>query len=149
MSTARLARNSDLPGLLALFAVSEVSEAAEPQDRAQTIWQEILARPGLATFVSDAGDTVVATCMLVMAPNLLRGGRQHGFLENVVRHPHWRGHGHGRAVVGAALAHAWAQDCHHVLLQSGRADLRVQDFYEGLGFKPGLRIGYVADRPRA
>jgi hypothetical protein len=29
--------------------------------------------------------------MLITAPNLLRGGRVHGFLENVVTHPECRG----------------------------------------------------------
>ncbi|HTW69490.1 MAG TPA: GNAT family N-acetyltransferase, partial [Acetobacteraceae bacterium] len=85
--------------------------------------------------------------MLVMAPNLLRGGRRHGFLENVVTHPELRGQGHGSAVVLAALEHAWANDCHHVLMQSGRADPRVHAFYERLGFRPGLRVPYVAMRP--
>ena len=50
-------------------------------------------------------------------------------------------------VVQAALGHAWASDCHHVLMQSGRADRRIHAFYEELGFEPGLRIAYVARRP--
>jgi hypothetical protein len=50
-------------------------------------------------------------------------------------------------VVLAALGHAWAADCHHVLLQSGRADPRVHAFYEGLGLRPGLRLAFVAIRP--
>jgi GNAT superfamily N-acetyltransferase len=77
----------------------------------------------------------------------LRSGRRHGFLENVVTHPDLRGCGHGRAVIQAALACAWASDCHHVLMQSGRADPRVHAFYEKLGFVPGLRAAYVAKRP--
>jgi GNAT superfamily N-acetyltransferase len=85
--------------------------------------------------------------MLVTIPNLLRGGRRHGFLENVVTHPAFQGRGHGRAVVGAALAEAWNMDCHHVLLQSGRADPRVHRFYAQCGFKPGLRTAYAAHRP--
>jgi GNAT superfamily N-acetyltransferase len=85
--------------------------------------------------------------MLVVAPNLLREGRSHGFLENVVTHPELRGRGHGKAVVQAALAQAWAEDCHHVLMQSGRADPRVHRFYEGLGFRPGIRVGYAAMPP--
>jgi GNAT superfamily N-acetyltransferase len=85
--------------------------------------------------------------MLVTAPNPLRGGRRHGFLENVVTHPELRDQGHGKAVVLAALEHAWATDCYHVLMQSGRADPRVHAFYEGLGFRPGLRVAYVAARP--
>jgi GNAT superfamily N-acetyltransferase len=146
MPIARLARASDLPSLLKLFAVSEVSASAEPRERAESIWQETLAQPGVNVFVSCDGDRIGATCMLITAPNLLRGGRRHGFLENVVAHPEMRGQGHGKAVVQAALAQAWASDCHHVLMQSGRADPGVHAFYEGLGFEPGLRVAYVARR---
>jgi GNAT superfamily N-acetyltransferase len=144
MPIARLAQASDLAGLLDLFRVSEVSAIAQPADR---IWSETLAHQGLVLFVSESGDRIAATCMLITAPNLLRGGRGHGFLENVVTHPEYRGQGHGRAVVQAALAEAWARNCHHVLLQSGRQDPRVHRFYECLGFEPGVRTGYVARRP--
>lgn len=106
-----------------------------------------MAHPGVTVFVSDGDGGIAATCMLVTAPNLLRGGRSHGFLENVVTHPDHRGRGHGRAVVRAALAHAWASGCHHVLMQSGRADPRVHAFYESVGFVPGRRTAYVAQRP--
>jgi GNAT superfamily N-acetyltransferase len=146
---ARLASVADLPSLLSLLQASEVSSVAEPRERAERIWSETMAHPGVRVFVSDDGDRIAATCMLVTAPNLLRAGRRHGFLENVVTHPDPRGAGHGRAVVRAALEYAWATDCHHVLMQSGRADPRVHSFYEGLGFRPGLRVGYVAARPSA
>lgn len=147
MPTARLAVPSDLAALFDLFRASEVSAAAEPQARAEAIWQRTLARDDIAVLVSAAGDRIVATCMLMTAPNLLRSGRQHGFLENVVTHPEFQSRGHGRAVVAAALAEAWRRDCHHVLMQSGRRDPRVHCFYETCGFEPGLRIGYVARRP--
>jgi GNAT superfamily N-acetyltransferase len=147
MPIARLARASDLPSLLALFDLSEVSSVAQPRERAEAIWQETLARPGVCIFVSEDGDRIAATCMLIVVPNLLRSGKCHAFLENVVTHPELRGRGHGKAVVRAALAHAWETDCHHVLMQSGRADPRVHAFYEGLGFKPGLRVAYAAARP--
>src|SRR5207248_7646923 len=147
MSVARLARLSDLSSLLSLFEVSEVSGVAQPRERAERIWQETLAHPGVHIFVSDDRDRIAATCVLVIAPNLLRSGRRHGFLENVVTHPELRGRGHGKTAVLAALEYAWAADCHHVLMQSGRADPRVHAFYEGVGFKPGLRVAYVAMRP--
>ena len=85
--------------------------------------------------------------MLITAPNLLRAGQHHGFLENVVTHPEFRGQGHGHAVVRAALAAAWNKDCYHVLLQSGRKDPRVHRFYQRCGFEPRLRIGYVVHNP--
>jgi GNAT superfamily N-acetyltransferase len=147
MPSARLAQAADLIPLLDLYRASDVSAAAEPIESAEKIWLEILSSPGVAVFVSAAGDRIVASCMLISAPNLLRAGRSHGFLENVVTHPEFQGRGHGRAVVDAALAEAWVRNCHHVLMQSGRKDPRVHRFYEKCGFEPGLRVGYVARRP--
>jgi GNAT superfamily N-acetyltransferase len=147
MPSARLAQTADLASLLDLFRVSEVSPNAEPIERAEHIWLETLSDRSVAVFVSAVEARIVASCMLISAPNLLRAGRRHGFLENVVTHPGFQGQGHGRAVVGAALAEAWTRDCYHVLMQSGRQDPRVHRFYQRCGFEPGLRIGYVARRP--
>ena len=147
MPDARIAVASDLVSLLALFIASDVSPHAEPKEIAERIWAQTLMRDGLTVFVSDADSRIVSTCTLVTVPNLLRGGRQHGFIENVVTHPDYQGRGHGRAVVGAALAEGWRQDCHHVLLQSGRTNPGVHRFYERCGFKPGLRTAYAAPRP--
>jgi GNAT superfamily N-acetyltransferase len=88
----------------------------------------------VAVFVSDAGGQIVATCMPIAAPNLLRSGRRHGFLENVATRPEFRRQRHGRAVVQAALAEVWARYCYHVLLQSGRKEGRIHRFYESGGF---------------
>ena len=147
MPLARLAQAADLASLLEIYRLAEVSSSAEPIERAEQIWLEILSHNCVEVFVSTVQAQIVATCMLITAPNLLRGGRRHGFLENVVTHPEFRGQGHGRAVVDAALAAAWTKDCYHVLLQSGRKDPRVHRFYQRCGFEPGLRVGYVVRRP--
>jgi GNAT superfamily N-acetyltransferase len=151
MPAARAVAADDLERLLDLFrelhAASKVSRHAEPREKAEAIWARTLARDGLKVFVSEAGSRFVATCMLFTAPNLLRGGRQHGIIENVATHPDYEGKGHGRAVIAAALEEAWRQDCHHVMLQSGRVDPRVHTFYESCGFKPNLRTAYAVSRP--
>lgn len=151
MPTARSAGSHDLQLLLDLFfdlhAASKVSRHAEPREKAEAIWTRTLARDGLTVFVSEADSRFVATCMLFTAPNLLRGGCQHGIIENVATHPAYEGKGHGRAVIAAALDEAWRQDCHHVMLQSGRGDPRVHKFYVSCGFKPNLRTAYAVSRP--
>jgi GNAT superfamily N-acetyltransferase len=88
MPNARLAQTSDLASLLELYQFSEVSPSVEPKERAEQIWAEMLSHEGVAVFVSCVDAKIVATCMLITAPNLLRVGRQHGFIENVVTHPH-------------------------------------------------------------
>jgi GNAT superfamily N-acetyltransferase len=147
MPTVRRAQASDLAGLLDLFRASEVSPPTEPGAHAERIWAEILERKGVTVFVSDAEAGLAATCMLITAPNLLRSGQGHAFLENVVTRPGLRGRGHGRAVVQAALDAAWSEGCFHVLLQSGRKDERVHRFYASCGFRPGVRTAYAATRP--
>jgi hypothetical protein len=56
MPVARLARASDLPSLLSLFDVSEVSAVAQPRERAESIWRETLVQQSVRVFVSDEGD---------------------------------------------------------------------------------------------
>ena len=147
MPNARLAQVSDLTHCSICFRVSEVSSPAEPIERAEQIWREMLSDHGVAVFVSADNTQIVPDCMLITAPNLLRAGRRHGFLGNCCHPSRLSGGGNGRAVVGAALAEAWTRDCHHVLMQSGRQDPRVHRFYQRCGFEPGLRVGYVAHRP--
>ena len=147
MPTVRLAREDDLASLLTLFACAEVSAHAQPIERARAIWAETLASDAAQVFVAVEGEQIAATAMLITAPILLRGGRRHGVLENVVSHPDFRRGGYGRAVVEAALAAAWAKDCHHVLMQSGRKDPAVHRFYKARGFIAGLRTAYAIHNP--
>ncbi len=147
MPRARLARAEDLASLLELYPHANPKMPVLTDDTAQRIWTSIAAHPGTSIFVSEAQATIVATCMLITAPNLMRGGRGHAFIENVVTHADFRRQGHGHAVIHAALDAAWEQDCFHVLLQSGRPDPGVHRFYEECGFVPGVRTGYVARRP--
>jgi GNAT superfamily N-acetyltransferase len=144
---ARAAVSGDLDGLLALYAAAEVSAFVEPRERAESIWAELTASPDVTVWIAPGAGIVLASCVLVTAPNLLRSGRRLGYLDNVVTHPDHRRRGRGAAVVRTALEAAWRRDCHHVLLQSGRADPGVHRFYERLGFVPGERTAYVARRP--
>lgn len=149
MPVARLAVSDDLASLLDLLPHATPLTPMLSDTKARQIWSETMSRDGVFVFVSDVGPRIVASCMLITAPNLMRGGRGHGFIENVVTHRDFRRQGHGEAVMQAALQMAWANDCYHVLLQSGRKDPGVHHFYKHCGLEPGLRIGYVARRPAA
>ncbi len=144
MAHARIAVSADLERLLDLFAQAPVSDHARPIGVARDIWERTLSHPGVDVFVSVADSKIVATCMLITAPNLLREGRHHGFIENVVTHDDYLRRGHGTAVIQAALDAAWTRGCFHVMLQSGRKDPGVYRFYERQGFEGGLRVAYVA-----
>jgi len=148
MPSARVASDVDLEALLELFRVANAGPVIKSVKRAQRVWRHLLNHDGLTVFVSEADGKILAACTLLTAPSLLHGGRWHAFIENVVTHPDFQGDGHTRTVVRAALARAWRMDCHHVLLQSDKGDVRLSRFYERCGFQTGSGTLYVA-RPHS
>ena len=143
----RLARAEDLAALLALYDHLNPERPQLAPEAAAGIWASILARDGMSVFLAETADGIAAACTLITAPNLMRGGRPHAFIENVVCHAAYRRRGHGRAVLQAALDAAWAQDCYQVMLLTGRKDPDIRAFYAGCGFEPDLKLGYVARCP--
>jgi GNAT superfamily N-acetyltransferase len=147
MRILRRAITSDLAPLQDPYFHLNPLRPVLPAEAAERIFDRILTSPDCHLFVCRLGEALVASCMLATVPNLMRGGRPHALLENVITHPAHRRQGHGRAVIEAALAAAWHEGTHHVLLMSGRKDPGVRLFYESCGFELGIKAGYVARAP--
>ncbi|WP_325034751.1 GNAT family N-acetyltransferase [Nostoc sp. 'Lobaria pulmonaria (5183) cyanobiont'] len=116
-------------------------------DVLQSIWDGILHDPRLYYIVADVDNRLVATCNLTIVPNLTRGARPYGIIENVVTHLDYRQQGFGRQVLDYALALALQQHCYKVMLLSGSKREETLNFYENAGFKRGLKTGFVALPP--
>ena len=67
MPNARLAQAADLASLLDLYRAAEVSSSAEPKEKAEQIWLEMLSHESISVFVSAVDAQIVATCMLITA----------------------------------------------------------------------------------
>jgi GNAT superfamily N-acetyltransferase len=142
-SEIRAARLDDLDALLLLYHHLNPADPPLPRAAAEDRLRTMLAQPGMTVLCAQAGGTVVATCTLIVAPNLTRGGASYAFIENVVTHPGNRQNGHGRAVVRKAIDMAFDAGCYKVMLLTGRADPMVHQFYQGCGFiqnKTGFQI---------
>ena len=87
---------------------------------------------------------IVASCTLVVVPNLTRGARSYGLIENVVTHAAFRRRGLGRRVLHHALAMAWELRCYKVMLLTGSREESTLRFYERAGFKRGVKTGFIA-----
>ncbi|MCX7325849.1 MAG: GNAT family N-acetyltransferase [Hyphomicrobiales bacterium] len=145
---ARQAVLADLKLLLSLYQQLNPAYPPPPDDRASAIWNDMLTRPGHIVFVAEQSGTLAATCTLIMMPNLTRSGTPYGLIENVVTDAAVRRSGLGRAVMLAALSHAWDQGCYKVMLLSGRSEESgVPTFYESVGFKRGFKTGFIAFPP--
>lgn len=106
----------------------------------------VFAHPGLHHFGLFSGDVLVASCNLAVVPNLTRGARSYGVIENVVTHPAHRNQGHGQAVIRHAVGRAWAAGCYKVVLTTSRKDPAVWAFYERCGFDGGEKRAFVIRR---
>ncbi len=89
---------------------------------------------------------IAGTCLLLVVPNLTRGGRSFALIENVVTDQALRRRGVGTALLRAAFDRAWAGDCYKIMLASGRADEGVLRFYETAGFTRGGKTFFQARR---
>lgn len=80
----------------------------------------------------------------MVIPNLTRGGRPYGLIENVVTHADFRKRGIGKALLAHTLAYAWSVHCYKVMLMTGRKDEATLRFYEGAGFDRHSKQAFVA-----
>ena len=146
--TVRLAQPDDLKGLLDLY--KDLHSADEPlpvQPVLDRVWRDILSNPWQHVFLIEQDGLLVSSCVLQVVPNLTRGARPYGLIENVVTRKDVRARGFGSQVLNAALELAWAKGCYKVMLLTGRKDPEVVRFYEKAGFEAGVKNGFVATLP--
>ncbi|NMG09847.1 GNAT family N-acetyltransferase [Brasilonema sp. UFV-L1] len=111
------------------------------------MWDAILNDPRLFYIVADLASQLVATCNLTIVPNLTRGARPYGIIENVVTHSDYRQQGIGTQVLHYALNLAWEQQCYKVMLLTSSKREETLHFYERAGFKRGVKTGFIALPP--
>lgn len=142
----RPAAPEDLPDLLALYA--ELNPDDPPMDAAmaEAGFAAILAQPGMTIYVAVKDGIPLASCTLVVVPNLTRAGAPYALIENVVTAETARRTGLGRAVLKHAVDTAWQAGCYKVMLLTGRGDTSAADFYTSCGFKQD-KTGFQVRRP--
>ena len=139
---------SELPALLALYSHLHASDDPLPDEaHVAAVWRELLANTRCRYFGGYVDEQLVCSGTITVIPNLTRGCRPYGVIENVVTHADHRKKGHAKAVLHEALAFAWAERCYKVMLMTGRKDEATLRFYEGAGFDRHGKQAFVARPP--
>ena len=148
----RPALPADLPQLLALYRHLDPSDETPSLDLAAQRLAELQTYRGSAVLVGLSGSAVVASCTLIVIPNLTRAGRPYGLIENVVTDAAFRGRGYGKQILQAAVTAAWQADCYKVMLMTGSKKPSTLAFYASAGFeqnKTGFQIRRLPPRVEA
>ena len=143
----RAALPSDLEGLLNLYQQLNSSDEETSLDLAASRLDQINQLPGSAVLLGLLGHDLVASCTLIVIPNLTNGGKPYGLIENVVTHAGYRGQGYGTSILHAAAKAAWDAGCYKVMLLTGSKQLSTLKFYENAGFdqtKTGFQMRRIS-----
>lgn len=147
----RQASDQDLPQLFDLYRHLNPEDAPPPaSDVARGILKQLSRYEGSGVFVGEVAGTLVASCTLIVIPNLTRGGNPYGLIENVVTHTDFRQHGFGRRLLDHAAEAAWEAGCYKLMLMTGSHRPEVLRFYQDAGFeqsKTGFQKRRVPPRP--
>ena len=140
---------SELNDLLHLYRhLHEADDPLPAPDAVEEVWREIQSNARLKYFGVFADRALVASCTLSIIPNLTRGCRPYGIVENVVTHADFRRRGLGRTLLEHALGYAWNQGCYKVMLLTGRKREETYRFYESAGFDRHAKQAFLA-KPEA
>lgn len=106
----RTADQEDIPQLLRLYRDLDPADQEIAPDEAQEKWELLKRYPGSDVFVGCLDDILVATCTLIVIPNLTRGGAPYALIENMVTGATHRKRGYSKAVLSEAIDAAWRAD---------------------------------------
>ena len=133
----RDATSTDLSAILSLYRDLSPTDPVLAADDAKPDYARLIGSEIAHLLVAEVDGHIVASCLLLIVPNLTRGGRPFAIIENVVTQEDHRRQGLGALLLHHAGDRAQAANCYKLMLATGRTDEAVLRFYERAGFKRG------------
>ncbi len=139
----RKIKKHELPLLLALYKHLHPYDENVSAEVLSSVWESINVNAALHYFAIEDNGDFLATCNLFIIPNLTRGARSIGLIENVVTHCQYRRQGLGKKVLSHAIQFAKDANCYKLMLLSNFTRADSHGFYKSLGFKDDKKLGFV------
>jgi GNAT superfamily N-acetyltransferase len=135
----------ELNALLSLYHHLNITDDPVPEMAVvESVWAEIQANPRCHYIGCYVDEQLLSCCTLTVIPNLTRGCKPYGVIENVVTHASHRNKSYGKAVLAHALSIAWSGGCYKVMLLTGLKDEATFQFYESAGFNRNEKQAFVS-----
>ena len=139
----RAAVESDLPGVLALYAQPDMDDGRVLSvDAAKSMLAQFARYPNYRLFIAtlpcqdgNARVPVLGTYALLIMHNLAHAGTPSAIVEDVVVSAARQGQGIGRQMMQHAQAQARQAGCYKLVLSSNQRRHGAHAFYESLGFE--------------
>ena len=133
----------DLTGLLQLYTQLHDNPMPEETEELYALWEGILADENHHIIVAEEKGQIVSSCVCVIVPNLTRGQRPYGFIENVVTDKEYRGRGLATACLNYAKDLARKENCYKLMLMTGSKQEETLRFYERAGYNRSDKTAFI------
>lgn len=136
-------RQLELEELLNLYTHLHETDIPPESPARDALWKALLADPNYHIIVAEVDGRLCASCTLVVVPNLTRGLRPYGVVENVVTRREYRRRGLASACLNRARELAQAAGCYKLMLLTGAKDASILRFYEQAGYRGRDKTAFV------
>lgn len=138
---------NDLTGLLQLYTHLHDNpmpgDTKETKEMLQALWAKILEDSNHHIIVAEEEGQIVSSCVCVIVPNLTRGQRPYGFIENVVTAKEYRGRGLATTCLNYARELAKKENCYKLMLLTGSKQEETLRFYERAGYNRKDKTAFI------
>lgn len=139
----REAEKKDLNAILELYLCLHEESVPEESDYLHDTWQQILEDENHHLIVNEMDGKIVSSCVCVIIPNLTRNIRPYAFVENVVTHTDFRGHGFASECLEYAKQIAQQSNCYKMMLLTGSKEKKTLDFYRNAGYNSTDKTAFI------
>lgn len=130
----REAKQEDLMEILNLYLYLHEETVPEQSEYLSAAWEQIISDKNHHFIVNVIDGKIVSSCVCVIIPNLTRNVRPYAFVENVVTHADYRGHGYATECLEFARSVAEKNNCYKMMLLTGSKEQKTLDFYKNAGY---------------
>lgn len=139
----REAKLEDLKEVLHLYLHLHESAIPEPSALLADTWNQIISDENHHLIVNVIDGKIVSSCVCVIIPNLTRNVRPYAFIENVVTHADYRGHGYASQCLNFVKVIAEKSNCYKMMLLTGAKDQKTLGFYKRAGYNSADKTAFI------
>lgn len=138
----REANISDLDGLISLYNQLVTYQKLVNNHSFKETFNNIINFPNYYIIIAEENRKIIATCSIIILPNLTHHQRPYAIIENVVTDEKFRHMGYATALLNYAKEISIDNHCHKILVQTRSKEHETLNFYINNGFDKNETTGF-------
>lgn len=134
---------NDLDSIQELYLHLHETEKLPDSHALRLLWKKIIHDENYHILVGEVDGKLISSVTLVVIPNLTRGARPYGLIENVVTHKDYRNKGYASLLMKEASKIAEDSGCYKIMLLTGSKNEATLRFYENCGFNRNDKTAFI------